>query len=193
MTTTTLTAVQDQRIRDTLPNTNPGDSDLAVSKGSHDRRSLIEFDLSSIPTSGVVFSSVTLRLYCLNVENTNSITVSAFRVVRNWLESQVTWNIATTGDSWGTAGCENTSTDRSGTNAGSVAITTGSAWYEISFNTSEFESMLSNNEGLILIVTGGADNSYKTFHSSEFGANPPELVIEYTPGGGQDAQAVWFG
>ncbi len=68
-------------------------------------RSLIKFDLSSIPTNAQIVS--TKIVFVVTAENFTSVTPSffyAYLVKKDWVENQVTWNIYSTGNSWDTPG-----------------------------------------------------------------------------------------
>lgn len=188
MPTLTLNPNADNVMYAGAATTNYGTStSIAIGNQSASRHSLLKFDLSSLPSAAIV-SSVKLRLYVHNINDAVSTIINAYRVIRNWSETTSTWNNAKTGTAWGMAGCENTSTDRSATSAGTVAIT-GTGWYEITISLAEFEAMRSADEGFMIKRTGGSSTNFKEIYSRENATNNPELVIEYTLGG---VQAVWF-
>lgn len=91
--------------------------------GGGSYRHVIEFDLSSIPASATV-SAASLIVKCLDAALAND-TVRWYRVLRAWLEAQVTWNKAVTSTNWGTAGCDNTTTDRESASIGGISRSTG--------------------------------------------------------------------
>jgi hypothetical protein len=66
-----------------------------------ERRTLIGFNLPSLPPSSTLVSS-TLRLY----ETTTLVgqTITLYRLTNSWVGSQVTWNQRSSGNSWSTAG-----------------------------------------------------------------------------------------
>ena len=189
MATLTLNPIADNLLYAGTATTNYGASTEAAFGGvtTNRRHYLVEFDLSSLPASAQI-QSVKFKFTVNSVQNANSITVNAYRVYRDWVEMQSTWNIYSTGNNWGTAGCENTTTDRTSVSSGSVAVTTTGA-YEIDIDLDEFATLWADNKGLMIARTGGDTSSYKIFPTREGAANKPELVIEYTVGG---VQAVWF-
>lgn len=67
------------------------------------RRTLIKFDLSSIPDNARIISA-TLSLFCNGDESDTPRAFKVYRLKRNWVLSQVTWNIFSTGNNWQTAG-----------------------------------------------------------------------------------------
>ena len=66
-------------------------------------RSLLRFDLSSLPTSANVVSA-TLSLYWASSSNSNSLTVAAHKVLAAWTDSQVNRTYRQTGVAWAVAG-----------------------------------------------------------------------------------------
>jgi hypothetical protein len=177
-------------IRSTDPTGNVGDSAMFVGEVksiSNDViRSLIKFDLSSIP-SGSTITGVTLRIYDLASDFAdNNRTLRAYRLLRTWVENQATWNIYSTGNNWGTAGAGNTSTDREATDIGSVA-TPGievAQYYEIALTAAKvqewFVGTLTNN-GLLLQMDTETDDCHYYAGRDDVSGHKPELVVTYTP------------
>lgn len=148
-------------------------------------RQLIKFDLSSIPASAVV-SSATLSLYALSNAADNTRITRFFRQKRVWVESQATWSIYSTGNSWGTAGGFN-ATDCEQTDIGSlslVAALTLNQFYDWSLTPSAVQDWISGaftNNGLL----GRTDTELNDLHgyaSSDnvTAANRPKFVVVYT-------------
>ncbi|MBS7629245.1 DNRLRE domain-containing protein, partial [Candidatus Bathyarchaeota archaeon] len=105
----TLTVIQpsnaDTWIEGWAPNNNFGDSDhlhVGVHLGGR-LRSLVKFDLSSIP-SGSTVNVAYLLLYYYEGEDTGGRTCNAYRVTKDWVEMQATWNSYKSGSNWDTAG-----------------------------------------------------------------------------------------
>jgi hypothetical protein len=68
--------------------------------GTDKRRSLIQFDFSSLPP-GAVITAVTFQIYLsTSVLSDNNRTIRAYRLKRNWVENEVTWNSYSSGNSW---------------------------------------------------------------------------------------------
>ena len=134
------------------------------------RRALIKFDLSALPATAVV-SSATMKLYAPLPLPTGP--VSAYRVKRNWDEKS-TWNTP-----WATAGCENTTSDRSATPIASTTVATG--WNTFNLNKVEFELMRSANYGMVLVRTGeGGYADTIDINGRDAASNTPILTILYT-------------
>jgi hypothetical protein len=109
-TTATLSAVADIRILTVYPDTNFNTglpSQVSVFTGGGNlQRSLIQFDLSSLPT-GESVQSATLTLYSRFEDgkgNYGGATMGVYRLAHPWSESQATWNISATATPWVTAG-----------------------------------------------------------------------------------------
>ena len=71
--------------------------------GTEIYRSLIKFDLSTVPASASVSSAI-LSLYASVDFSSTASTFRVYRQKRAWVEAQATWNIYATGNSWQTAG-----------------------------------------------------------------------------------------
>jgi hypothetical protein len=190
MSTVTLNPSSDTFIDANSPTTNfDGNTNIDVGEynaGSERRRTLIKFDLSSIPAASVV-NSATLRLYNTGTDLTdNSRTFDVYRVRRAWIAGQATWNVYTTGNSWTTAGCGDTTNDREGTALGSIScVNPPSAGYQTTTLTaSSIQEMLNGgtftNNGFVLIMQT-ENNDLQRFNAVETASNMPELIIDYTP------------
>lgn len=66
-------------------------------------RPMFRFDLSSIPATANVSSS--LDLYMEAEASANARRMSLYRIYRDWVVTQATWTKYTTADTWQTAGC----------------------------------------------------------------------------------------
>ena len=172
--------------------TNYATGDLLIGESNADAavaRSLLQFDLSSIPT-GVLITSATLTLTFAedgNYRATNSRTARVYRVLRNWVESEATWNIYSTGNNWGTAGCANTSTDRGATDIGTASFSTGNSANEtvvFTLNAANIQEMIgggsfTNNGFLIKVDTESDDLFYFCSSGEATESYRPKLTITY--------------
>jgi N-acetylneuraminic acid mutarotase len=95
----------DTFITDFQQTTNYGTNGVVRTGGASNLiwRSLIKFDLSSIP-AGAEITSATLSLYAVTDNSDNARTYRVFRIKRAWVETQATWQIYSTGNSWQTIG-----------------------------------------------------------------------------------------
>lgn len=153
--------------------------------GTNDiRRSLIKFNLSSIP-SGATLDSVTLSLWTIAAGSTyanNNRTIRVYRTKRNWVESQATWNVYSTGNSWSAAGGFHTD-DCEQTAIGSADLTTSiAANKQVDFTlTPTSVSGLDLGYGWLIKADTETDDLY-AFKSSDHvtSAEHPKLSITYT-------------
>lgn len=156
-------------------------------------RSLLKFDLSSIPAYASIVSA-TLSLWTKTDYSTNARDVKVYRVLRNWVETQATWNVYSTGNNWGTAGCGNSTTDYDGANiwastnvSASVPNNTEVQWVFTATGLAELKKVINgtySNYGMLLKAdTESADFYYYYSSADATSGYRPKLVIEYTVGG----------
>lgn len=153
-------------------------------------RELIEFDLSTLP-AGANISSTTLSIMLVVDRSSNARTFRVYRLKREWVEAQATWNIYSTGNSWQTAGGFGVN-DSEQTDIGSRAFTATES-------TEVFKDFsitaVSKNDLDWGLEQGGAQtgwlikadtelNDAYQFYSSDDAASAkrPKLVIVYTEG-----------
>ena len=161
-------------------------------------RSLIKFDFSSIPSIATV-SGVTLELYMTAEDSIYVRTIALYRIIRNWVETQATWNIAQTGVSWGSAGGANTTSDINGTAIGSKDMTTTEAvgFKSFGLTVATVQGWINGtilNYGMHLKNTTEADESASWSFASSNNADTsirPKLTVNYTlPSVG--SQTIWW-
>lgn len=153
------------------------------------RRGLMKFDLSSIP-SGSTITAVTLRLYDIGLNlATNTRTMRCYRCLRNWGETTVTWNKYDGTNAWGTAGADNTTSDREAGDIGNISMpgTEVAGYVDITITASAIQDWLTGavtNYGFVVRMDTETDDLHR-FNGSEAGAFSPELVVTYDlPSGG---------
>ncbi|MBW3543628.1 MAG: DNRLRE domain-containing protein, partial [Planctomycetes bacterium] len=106
---------RDTRIRVDLPDRNFGSSNTLEVDGNPDFSTLLAWDLSLLPPgSQVVEAAITL-----SVVNTSTAHFELYEVLKPWVESQATFNLAATDLPWQVAGASGTD-DRAGTVLGSL-------------------------------------------------------------------------
>lgn len=159
---------------------NVGETNLAVFTD----RSLIKFDISSIP-SNYVSATATLSLYIALDRSGNARTFRLYRLKRNWVESQVTWVRYSTGNNWQTAGafgaldCEQT--DVSSLDFTSTEVVDSAKNFIISNSSvNEYINGTTANYGWLIKADTELDDRYN-FHSSDATTSTlrPKLVIDY--------------
>ena len=148
-------------------------------------RSLIEFDLSSIPSSAIV-SSATLSLWLISANlSDNGRTCSVYRLNEAWTESQVTWNNRQTGTAWTTAGAAD---DAEASAIANKALAAAEAAGEKQFtlDTASVQEWIDGtkvNNGMLLYVDTEVDDCFRWDTSDSVTAGErPKLTIEYTLG-----------
>jgi hypothetical protein len=181
----TITTIQpseiDSYIDEYFPVTNYGtEASLDVSSYTYDARSLVKFDLSSIPPSAII-NSATLKLYLHAVGSTNGRTFWAYRLTQSWTEGGVTWNRYDGSNTWTTQGGDYTTAD------GSSSIVPNGGWtiWDVtSIVKSWVEGGLPNNGFLIR----DGDESSTTYYHAQFYSKDeatsnglrPILEVDYT-------------
>jgi len=150
------------------------------------RRTLIKFDLSSIP-AGSTIDSVTFRLHIDNDDRSdNARTARIYRLKRGWVEGEATWDAYSTGNSWQTAGGTGAN-DYDSTEIGTASYTSneGLGYKNYAVTASKIEEMITGgsftNNGWLVKMDTESNDAYA--HSNREGvntANQPELIIDYT-------------
>lgn len=161
--------------------------------GANVNRTLIRFDLSSLPDDALVSSAV-LSLYCNNDQSANARDFKVYRCRRVWVEDEATWNIWSAGNNWGAAGgFDPTDTEqteiavRNFTDA--EALNEFKNWTLTAASKTDLDYGLENGgdaTGWMVKADTETSDAYR-FASSDHAtaANRPMLSIGYTlPGGG---------
>lgn len=168
-------------------------------------RSILAFDLSDIP-AGAVITSATMSLWESGAGKSAGAPASwaaeLRRVLRNWVEGQATYNIFSTGNNWGTAGCGN-ATDRVAAACATLTLDGTAAAGFVGWSGADLVAVCQGwldgtfpNYGLLVSaptaeLLGTTDYAYNAFYSSDYttdAAKRPKLVLEYTP----PETARWF-
>ena len=181
----------DATITDQFPTTPQGsDTNLQCgttgpSAGSKSRRSLIKFDLSSVPSNAVV-SSAALTLRVVKTPPTPTNGLYALRaVLAAWNEAQATWMARSTGTPWvntnGGGIGPDFSESFSQTNfiTGNGNYTWGSSAIMVQNVQGWVADPASNNGWVLISQLQGVNFSERTLDARE-GATKPSLQIQYT-------------
>jgi hypothetical protein len=167
-----------------------GESNTAVNT----IRTLIKFDLSSLPGS----ASITAATFSMRVSldrSDNDRTFRVFRQKRDWVESQATWTIWKTSNNWASLGGFDAA-DCEQTEIGSRAFTATEAVGFKDFPlTPTTKAALDLGNGWLVKADTESDDAY-VFDSSDAAtaANRPKLVIIYTEAAGNSFfRAPWWG
>ena len=153
-------------------------------------RTLIRFTPNQ-DISGATVISAKLYLYCYNVFGSH--TVSVYRMLQNWIESQVTWNKWDNSNSWHEAGAEDENDsgvdddvnyDRHATVLDSEGISIDS-WYnwDITALVQDWVDGDIKEYGVYIKSNQDSSPNQVSFRSSESDEDGylPYLEITYTP------------
>ena len=134
-----------------------------------------------VPDQAVI-TSARLAIYKTSYYTT---TLSAYRLICDWQEMQVTWLLCRTGVSWATPGATGVQSDYAAVpdGAGEVAWEPGS-WLDINV-TSGLSAMQNGaaNYGWLLRRTSGDNVNLKVFNTRNYAINTslrPKLTVSYT-------------
>ena len=174
-----LSASSDASISAAEPTRNRGSDTTLSLEGSGNKRALLKFDTSQVPSGSTVVEAK-LRLRSTGSAG-STLTVYVYGLNRPWSEAEVTWQEARSGEAWGAAGANDPLSDRDVAASASAIVSGGEVWYEWNV-TALVQSWLNGareNQGLILIGAGGATVT-QSFASRE-GLGAPEIRLRYQP------------
>lgn len=148
-------------------------------------RGLIKFDLSkgtNPPPANAIVKSANLYIYVFQY-NTSQ-TWYLYKILRDWVELQATWNVWKTGSNWTTGGCASIGNDRENTVLGSASITsTGTK--TIAINASGLAVIQGWIDGSIAnygwLLKDAAETGINRYYTSDHATESyrPKLEIEY--------------
>ena len=107
----TFTGITDQPIREIAPTTNYDTQDWSEVNwfaSGDECKTVIKADLSNIPADATILSAQIRYNQLSGVGDNVGYTIEVYRLLRDWVAAQMTWNIYSTGNSWATAGAEGT-------------------------------------------------------------------------------------
>jgi len=157
------------------------DGDDPPGSGS-DLATLVRFDTSSIPAGATVISA-SLRFTAVN---SSANTYSAYPLLRAWDEGSVTWNNASTGVPWGTAGAAGAA-DRGSSAVGTLsAASLGSVAMDLNASgvalVQGWVAGSATNNGLIIAGSSQTDGIDLSSREATTATSRPALVITYSGG-----------
>jgi hypothetical protein len=141
-------------------------------------RGLIEFNLSSVPSTDTVVSAI-IELYNEVSSGNNNITIRAYRLTSSWSEAEVGWNNRSLNNQWSSSGGDY------GEEIASVVITNSSLnYYNLSIrNTVQaWINGTYDNYGIILIAGDAQNGDIREFSTSEStnSLTRPKIIIDHT-------------
>lgn len=145
-------------------------------------RGIIRFKPNLLIPAALSDSISVAKIYLYLYEKTGSgtHTVSAYRVLQNWVENQVTYNRYKVGSNWSTAGCaaasdagvdDDSSYDRLATREAYHIISSGTpAWYywTVTDLCKEWVAGTAEEYGVLLQSNNEANDEYLRFYSSQW-------------------------
>jgi uncharacterized repeat protein (TIGR02543 family) len=160
-TTVVRNVIKDSYINSPNPNSNAGNSQIMYAGWTDRYRSLIAFDLSTIPANAVV-TNATLKMY--KYEGSN-ITIVLGRINGSWIENSVTWNNAPA-YTW----------------ASSTSFSSGSSsgWTSATV-TSDVRDMISNPAANFGWMVWAWSDYYAAFQTKEWTYGPRLEITYYIP------------
>lgn len=170
------------------PTTNSGTSTEMQVMNSPEKNSIIKYDVSSIPSSATV-TSATFSLFFHNTGGTGGApTINLHRVLRNWVEAEVTFNNWKSANAWTTGGAKSNGNDRSATiSASHTTPSTPSNAFE-DWTGSQLDTDVQNfvngtwsnyGWGLYTTTASSLENDFRTSDWTT-ASERPKLVVVYT-------------
>lgn len=183
----TYDGTSDTYLSQNAPTSNFGLSGTLLADGddpsgsTNDLASLIQWDLSSIPSGSTVDSAE----IDIEVFNVSSGAYDIYEITRDWFETGATWNAYSPGNAWETPGAAGAG-DRGSSILGTV--TAGSLGsYKVILNTAGIAAVQgwvdtpSSNHGIIIANPSTGDGL--DFRSSDYGTatQRPRLTLRHSP------------
>lgn len=162
---------------------------VKLGTGSNEERSIVLFTLPGAITGPVTVSSATLRVYKSDSNDISGSNLEAYLLRRSPVYNQATWNVYSTGNSWGTAGAKNTTSDvfspasvtqaGPGSSTGYVALTSAQL-------ASDIQTAINAAASSIGWVLASTDQFLRIVLLAEGNTDGqrPYLEFAYTSGGG---------
>jgi len=178
---TSYSGTRDTVLDSTLPDSNFDDDPDARVDGTPPASTLLEWDIRSIPRGSLITgASITL-----DVVNTSADVYEIFGMVRDWTESEATWNRPVAGVTWESAGALGTG-DRIPFVLGSVSFATiGQVTAPLNSDGIAFVQSWLDDPSInfgIIIQGEPADSDRAGWSTREFNAinRRPKLTVHYT-------------
>ncbi len=185
VTTVTIPADADSLLMENSPDGNGDDIHdylYVMSRAGMNRRTVVHFDLTSIP-AGASIDSATLHLDIWSLVVGTGRTYDVHRVTESWVETLVTWR-----NIFGKNVLMPISSAATGTTANSWVV------WDITSDVQAFTDGTPNYGWLVKDQTESQGTNYVKFYSSEYAdaTKRPYLEVTYTGGGGPPAPVASF-
>ncbi|MBD7906999.1 MULTISPECIES: DNRLRE domain-containing protein [Sporosarcina] len=193
--------VEDTNLRSGF-STQTGGNDLELGGGTSSNntlRSLLKFDLSSIPKSTTILSS-SLNLWFSSTNNSAPIDISLFKLTTDWEENQASWTYSKTipSTAWTNKGGDYVTSNKLSTvrnlTSPSSLDNEMKKWDFPIHIIQEWKNKPETNFGFLLKSDNEATNIYKKFVASENTVNQkykPLLVITYRTNARLGLEEYW--
>ena len=137
-------------------------------------------------------ATITSAILTLNKTSYYDYSYQVKRVLRDWVETQVTWNQARTGIAWSVAGANGAGTDIAvaADAQASAGWTPGPVNFDVTAAVQAMAQSVANFGWRVVPIAGNAN--LKTFAAREYTTSTlrPKLVISYTTGSGNTPPTV---
>ncbi len=156
-------------------------------------RSLLQFDLSSIP-KGANILNAELNLWLASVANNLTVNVDIHEVTKSWTESGATWNTANGSTAWTNPGGDFNATRVATLGVDVLTDLSVNYRWTITDLVNKWYKTPSTNRGMILKSNNETTNSWKKFISSDNTQNSnytPLLAVTYYPGSRLGIESYW--
>lgn len=176
----------DSFIREQSPTTNFGaTSPLSITGfGGFPDRTLLEFDVSSIPASATI-DSAELKMRGDPIAS-GIFGIAVDRVTKAWVEAEVTWGEYSSGNAWGLPGGDYDATDE-------VTASWDRATTPDTIDiTALVQDALDNRAGTLSLIVRATDSNFGSAYDSREAALPPVLTVSYSGTGGPATDDVAF-
>jgi hypothetical protein len=150
---------------------------IGISSGAV-RRALLRFDLTSLPALATISSSV-LTLYQEGELSTSARRMSLYKLKRDWVVTQASWNIYSTGHTWETTGATGAADIEPAEYAGRDFSATEANGAKTFTLPATAKNDLGAYGWLIMLSDETIDNYLMTLCNGTTAANRPKLVIVY--------------
>ncbi len=180
-----LFASADTYVDGDLPNQSNCDTPILAVGPLGERRVLLQFDLSSLPSDAVI-REARLQLRRAGQGPSFCGTVQVYAVLRDWDCPQANWLQATGTLKWSRAGVDATPDDRRAQPEDSFSTGYIGPWYEADLTqlAKEWQAGTVPNHGIVLLTTEKGSRFDFALHSSESTEEyQPRLVISYERSG----------